>query len=85
MTVLLSDPILDELYNIRRVLIGRHNAVLKIKDEVGIRHYESKVNAMDAAIVAYIDVNKIAPELVEQTMAVRAKEALGIRVPGSTE
>jgi len=83
MTVLLSNPTLDSLYAIRRIFVGRYNASHKINDLFGMGYYEDKVKALDEAIVAFIEVNKVDPSHVEQSMAERARQLLGVRIPGN--
>ena len=85
---LLSNPILDQLYNIRRILVGQFNVHHKLKQEYEMNYYEEKVKALDEAIASYIEQHTIAPEHVEQTMLERARQSLGYRpnviIPGDT-
>lgn len=86
MTALLSNPVLDELYSIRRVFVGRYVSVSKIKDGPGMEYYLRKVDALDDAIASFIEVNKVPVEHVEQSIQERARQSLGmVRVPGSEQ
>ena len=66
MANILSNPDLDELYSIRRILVGRCNASQKISDAFAVEYYTRKVNAMDKAIAAFIEAENVPPEHVEQ-------------------
>lgn len=88
MKELLSNPALDELYAIRRVFVNQYSAHLRVKDQlgsVGVNYYANKVQAMDVAIAAFIEVHKVPDEHIEHSLAGFAKhgynavkEALGI-------
>lgn len=73
---LLSDPMLDELYAIRRILVGQHNVKHKQGDNFAILYYRKKVEALDAAIKAYIESNSIPVEFQEAELVVTT-----VRIP----
>lgn len=66
---LLSDPILDELYSIRRIMVSMHRAHSTQGDPWKLAYYASKTRALDHAIQAYIDVAKVPTEHQEQPPA----------------
>lgn len=63
---LLSNPTLDELYSIRRVLVGRYVSSATVGDNYGMGHYKRKVDAMDMAIAAFIIAHDVPVEMTEQ-------------------
>lgn len=91
--VMLSNPQLDELYAIRRILVGMyrsHSETLR-PDPWRLHYYSSKVDAMDAAIAAFIERNNVPAAhqeqlpLLRQDVAREVASALGqtgVRIPG---
>lgn len=90
MTALLSDPILDELYSIRRIMVSMHVAHSGARpvDPWKLTYYATKVQALDHAIAAYIEVNNVPNEHQEQQamtaigMLKAASQEAGVRIPG---
>lgn len=76
-TPLLSNPTLDSLYSIRRILVSRHNAAYVVGDNFALRYYKERITAMDEAIKCFIEVNSVPAEFVEAEL-----QKAGIRIPG---
>ena len=77
---LLSNPDLDELYSIRRILVGRYNSHHKINDTHSMVYYHKKIHAMDAAIKAFIEVNSVPVEFQEALLL--GGQPSSVRIPG---
>lgn len=87
---LLSNPVLDELYTIRRILVSMYRAHARLTnlDPWKLTYYALKVRALDKAIGAYIAAEQIPDDHQEkqidqgESLFLDMSRALKVRVPG---
>lgn len=88
---MLSNPDLDELYAIRRILLSMYRAHARMMnlDPWKLTYYALKIKALDKAIAAYIDVAQVPASHQEQqaetgeSLFLDMSKAIKVRVPGA--
>lgn len=90
---LLSNPVLDELYAIRRILVSMYRAHARLTnlDPWKLTYYALKVRALDKAISAFIQIEQVPDDHQEkqgtsgEALFLDMSSALRVRVPGAAD